>query len=351
MNGQTPRQTTPAAGPKPTGDPSERAPIDRSSLPPGSGELDAPNEGEEIEQTLEAFRELSGAEYQAPPIEDRQQDPGDEDDFQAAPGDEGFTFPGSEPVQEVVEGEPGGTQPPPAEPLQPAAPVQTQQAPGTAPAAAPAVSTAQPEVSFQDLSAGLEQNLEAMLPVLAKSYVPSDADMELLATDPKAAYSKMSARVHLNAVSSVMRVVAQQLPVVVNGMMQAVQRNQEAENRFWNQFPSMDRSNPTHRSTVAAVARNVRAMNPNMAEAEMVRFTAYTAAAMLGLPLTAAQPQPARRAAPQMPGRQVRQTPPAYSAAGSKQPGSRISPTQRNPWDVMASLIQMGDQGRFDAPT
>jgi hypothetical protein len=358
MNGSTPTRTTPAAGARATVE--AREPIDRDALPPGSGEIDPP-EAEDLEETLEAFRQLGGsAEDAAPaPAADAAaggNDPGDEDDYQADPGDEGFAFPGSEQPVEGQEQEPVVAQQPTVEPAQQPEPVVAQPAAGTQPAAAPAVAQAAPEqpVTFQSLSEGLEQNLSVIRDKLASDvYTVSDKQLEELATDPKKVYSQMMANVHMNAVSSVMRVVASNLPNVVMGMMKAQQRNAEAENRFWKQFPGLDRTNPQHRSTVATVAQNVRAMNPQMAEADMVRFTAAQAAVMLGVAGVPVQPQPnARPRAPQMPGRQVRQTPQAYSAAGSKQPGARAAPAPaRNQWDLMTSLIQMGDQGRFDPPT
>lgn len=356
MNGQTPTRTTPAAGPRQTVEARESIP--RDQLPAGSGEIDPP-EAEDLEDTLEAFRQLGGSAEDVAPAanvaEGGGSDPGDEDDsYQADLGDEGFTFPGSEQPVEGQEQEPVVAQQPTEQPAQQPEPTVAQPVPGTAPAAAPSAPQAQPEqVSFQSLSEGLEQNLNVIRDRLASEvYTVSDRQLEELATDPKKVYAHMMANVHMNAVSSVMRVVASNLPNVVMGMMKAQQRNAEAENRFWKQFPGLDRTNSQHRQTVATIAQNVRATNPQMAEADMVRFTAAQAAVMLGVAGVPITPQSnGRPRAPQMPGRQVRQTPQAYSAAGAKQPGARTAPPSRNQWDLMTSLIQMGDQGRFDPPS
>src|SRR5215831_956123 len=223
-NGQgTPTQTTPQGGPTRT-EPQREA-LDRSQLPAGSGEIDAPDETGEVEETLEAFRQLSGeAETQPQP---REPAPEPVDEYQPGPEDEGFPDPLAAPTADAppVEareapqpGQPPATaQPPEAQPAVPQAPV-----PPPAPAAEP-----DPQVTFQTLSQQLDENLGAFQNVLAERvYQISDKDLDDLQTEPKKVYSQMMARVHINAVSSVMRTVAQQMPVVVAGMLRAHTMNQ-----------------------------------------------------------------------------------------------------------------------------
>jgi len=314
--------------------------------------VDEPDPVDEVEETLEAFRQMSGATEGSSAAESGR-DPQD-DSYDPEVAQEGdFPFPGQERPPEVAAPEEEVVVEPPQTPT---APAEGTQAPPVA--AQPAATAPQPplptgtqvpspEVTFRELASQLDANLGQITDVLATQvYNVSDKDLDDLQSNPKAVYGRMMARVHVNAVSSVMRTLAQQIPVVVHGMMQAVRANDQAEGRFWNQYPQLDRNNPQHRQTVATIARNVRAMNPTMSEGDMVRFTGAQAAVMLGVAGTAAPPR--RPGPPSMPGRQVRQVAPSYSAAGTRAQAGPPGIPQRGQWDLMTSLIQMENAGRFD---
>lgn len=347
---QARQTTTPAAGPTTTDDlPADR----RAALPPGDGELDAPDDNEEIEQTLEAFRQLSGEGQDIAPRVAIEPDPADPDYEQPVPGEEdGISFP-----QEVVP--PGTTAQPtveatPVAPVAPAAePVEQQPtaAPSTVAPQAPAPAESRPEAIFAEMAQGLQQH-EAVFRdrLAAEAYALTDKDIDELNTDPKSAFAKMAARVHVNAVSSVMRTMAQQMPVVVMGMLKAVKANDEAQDRFWSAYPNLNKNDPQHKQMVSNIARNVRTLNPNMSEADMVRYTGAQALVMLGLPQVAPAAQQQRPRAPSMPGRQVRQTATPYAPAGAKTTGGQAPNGQanRNQWDLMSSLIEMDNRGVFD---
>jgi hypothetical protein len=350
-NGQaTPTPTTPAAGgQRTTPDPGQREALQREALPAGSGTIDEPDESTEVEDTLEAFRQLSGEAENAP--QPRELAPEPVDEFQPGPDDQGFPDPTAAPTpteppieaREAPQPAPPAVEQPPAG-VQPVAPA----APTVAPA--PAQPETDPQTVFQEMSRQLDENLGAFQTALAdRVYTISDKDLDDLQTDPKKVYAQMMARVHINAVSSVMRTVAQQMPVVVSGMLRAHAQNQAAEGRFWDSYPQLNRTDPRQRQLVGQIARTVRALNPQMTEADMVRLTGTQAVVMLGLQgqpgaVPPAQPQ----AAPQMPGRRVRQTPAAYQPAAARaQPAAPQAP-RRNQWDVMAQLMQYDNQGVFD---
>ena len=326
-----------------------RPPIPRDELPAGSGTIDEGDPQDEIQETLEAFRQLSGeaeAEGQAPPP--ATEDPG-QDEFVPAPGDEGFADPLREPTPEPPPVE-AREAPQPVPPQEAPVPTEAQLAVPTAPPqpGAPAQQEPDPYQTFHSLSQQLDENLGAFQSALAdRVYTISDKDLDDLQTDPKRVYAQMMARVHINAVSSVMRTVAQQMPVVVSGMLRAHSANTEAEGRFWQQYPQLNKTDPNVRQLVGRIARTVRAMNPQMAETDMVRMTGAQAIVMLGLQ---GAPTAAPRAAPppQMPGRQVRTTPAAYQPAAAKAQGGTPQRSSRNQWDVMAQLMQYDNQGVFD---
>lgn len=329
------------------------AAIPRDQLPAGSGQIDEPDSGSEIEETLEAFRQLSGEAEDAPPAQPPQgaSDP-EQDDYAPVPEDEGFTVPLGEPTAEAppVEareapqpGQPPVEQQPPE--VQPAAPMAPPQA------AAPVPQEPDPQTTFNELSRQLDENLGAFQNALAERvYTISDKDLDELQTNPKAVYAQMMAKVHINAVSSVMRTVAQQMPVVVAGMLQAQARNSEAEGRFWAAYPQLNKGDPHQRQLVGRIARTVRAMNPNMPEADMVRMTGAQAVVMLGLQGAPVARAPQAPPPPQMPGRRVRQAPAPYQPAAAKtQGGTPQQRSNRNQWDVMAQLMQYDNQGVFDS--
>lgn len=326
-----------------------RPAIPRDELPAGSGTIDEPDSTSEVEETLEAFRQLSGEAENAPPPERAQPDP-EGDEYSPVPGDEGFSLPEGEPTAEppVVESReapqpetsPQAPVPPEAQPVQPAA----AQPPLPPPAPEP-----DPQVTFNELSRQLDENLGAFQNALAERvYQISDKELDELQTNPKQVYAQMMARVHINAVSSVMRTVAQQMPVVVSGMLRAHTMNQAAEGRFWDSYPQLNKGDPNVRQLVGRIARTVRAMNPQMAEADMVRMTGAQAVVMLGLHGAPAAARPTAPPPPQMPGRQVRRTQPAYQPAAAKAQGGTPQRANRNQWDVMAQLMQYDNQGMFD---
>jgi hypothetical protein len=343
-------QTTPAGGRQTTTDlAAVRAAIPRESLPPGSGEIDAPDEVDEVEETLEAFRQLNGEAEDGPPSRDPGESvaEGDDDVLQVSPDDQ-FSVPGLEETPAAPAAAPTVEAPQPPVETQPEA---TPTAPQVAPTAtAPSPQGEAPEVTFQQTAQLLDANIADIQKRLAEQvYTISDKDLDELQSDPKKVYARMMAQVHINAVSSVMRTIAQQMPVVVSGMLRAQELNSQAQDRFWGAFPQLNKSDPQHRQLVGTIAKNIRATNPNLSEADAIRFTGAQAVVMLGLQGAPAAQPPARRAAPQMPGRQVRQTQPAYSPAAARaSPGAPGTAPKRNQWDLMSSLIQLDNQGRFD---
>jgi hypothetical protein len=323
--------------------------IPRDQLPAGSGTIDEPDETSEVEETLEAFRQLSGEAENAPAQPPPAASDPEQDEYAPVPEDEGFSLPLGEPTAEAPPVE-AREAPQPGQPPVEQQPPEVQPVPPQAAPAAPApAAEPDPQATFTELSRQLDENLGAFQQALAdRVYTISDKDLDELQTNPKAVYAQMMARVHINAVSSVMRTVAQQMPVVVAGMLQAQARNSEAEGRFWSAYPQLNKGDPNVRQLVGRIARTVRAMNPNMPEGDMVRMTGAQAIVMMGLQGQAAPRAAQPPAPPQMPGRRVRQAPAPYQPAAARTQGGTPQRPNRNQWDVMAQLMQYDNQGMFD---
>lgn len=247
-------------------------------------------------------------------------------------------------------------------------PPGTTQPPGTVPAAAPGTTTppaqaaapataetVRPEQVFQDIAVELGKSMPAIEQALAeRDYQITDAEWETWQEkEPRQIYSLLQARVHARAVNSMMRVMAEQLPVVVSGIVRAHYANNEAVNRFYGAYPQLNRKE--HGPVVANMARMVRAANPGMEEGAVSRLVAMNTMMALGIqPQAAGAPNPngnGQRPAPvqiAQPGRQVRTVASAYTPAGvGTAPGTPPGP-QRSQWDMTAALIEAEDQGRFD---
>jgi hypothetical protein len=258
--------------------------------------------------------------------------------------------------------QPAPVQQPPAAPVvqatpQPVAatpPVQPGQPPQPGAAAQPTAPAARPDQAFEQIAAELSTAMPAIEQALAeRDYAISDADWtKYEGMEPRQVYSILQGQVHARAVSSMMRVMAQQLPVVVNGLVRAHVANQNAVDRFWKTYPQLDRRQ--HGPVVRQMAQTMRAMNPQMDEVNLAKLTAFNAMLQLGISPSVAPAQPNSNGAGapvriNQPGRQVRQVTAPYTPAGVGTAPASPAPRQRSQWDMTAALIEADDAGQFDS--
>lgn len=242
-----------------------------------------------------------------------------------------------------------GTQPPGSTPQ-----AQPGQQPQPGVAAQPPAPVARPDQVFNEMAVELGKAMPAIEQALAeRDYAISDAEWEKMQEmDPRQVYSLLQGRVHARAVNSMMRVMAEQLPVVVNGLVRAHVANSRAVERFWSSYPQLDRKQ--HGPTVVQMSQTMRALNPTMDEASLSRLVAFNAMLQLGINPQAvpAAPNSNGAGAPvqiQQPGRQVRQVSAPYTPAGIGTAPAGPAPRPRSQWDMMAETIQADDAGFFDA--
>lgn len=220
----------------------------------------------------------------------------------------------------------------------------------SAPALAAPVQSAEPSVGnqggFESLADELLKQRDNFVKVLAeKQYKLTDEDRELFNENPSALIQKVAAQVQVETTASVMRVFAQQLPVVVNGLMQARQKSSESEDRFWAANPSLDKTK--HKGVVYEVMKTVRALNPKMDADTFIKTVGGYAALQAGVqPST---PSAAPRAVVSTPGPVVRNVSPAFQAVGAHAAPASSHPTpQKGEWERLAELIHLDNSGAFD---
>ena len=222
----------------------------------------------------------------------------------------------------------------------------------SAPAAVALQQSQQPQVpqGFEQIAEELTKQQEVFVEKLAEAnYKLSEKDLEELQTDPGKLISRLLAQAQVSTTASVMKVFAQQLPVVVNGLMQARQRNQEAENSFWAANSHLDRNK--HRGVVAETMKTIRALNPNMDSATFIKQVGIYAGMSAGVAPSIAAASPQAQQVVRTPGPVVRNTNGAGAfapvGANAAPPSAHPAPAQ-NEWERMAALIEADESGAFD---
>lgn len=226
---------------------------------------------------------------------------------------------------------PGQQQPQAA---QPQVPVQGQpQAQGVAPEANP----------IEALRASVEAQRESFINVAAQSYASTftDQDIEEFQADPRAAFSKMGARLHFDIVQNTLGMVASQLPRMVTQMIVADQTNRRSADEFFNAHPDLR----AHEAAVNNIAQTYRQLNPQMPKEQFIQGLAALTRMQLNLapPQQAAAPQPVQVPQP------VR--PQAFRPAGSQVPVQQGQNGQalENPWERIDFVMNAEDQGSFQS--
>lgn len=229
--------------------------------------------------------------------------------------------------------------PAPAQGQQPVAPpAQAPQAPAAA--ATPPVSVERPEDGLRVLQQQIESNREQIIDLVAqKTYKLSNEEVDAINVDPAQAIPKIAARIHVNAVQGVLEHVAQQLPNVVAGLLEARTRYDQLENTFYSKWPQLDRGQ--HGETVKQFAAAYRKVNPEAGFDDMVRIVGAQAVVALGL-----NPQQVQAQAPAAP--QVQRQAPFSPAGVSAPTGGAPKPQAGNLFALYDQILEAENNGAFD---
>ncbi len=237
----------------------------------------------------------------------------------------------------------------------PAATASAGQPSASPPAAEPQARSPEPTASFEELAEHLTKQQSKFVEALAGTqYKLSQEDVEQFSEDPGAVIAKIAAQVQVATTASVMKVFAQQLPVVVNGIIQARSANQKHEDSFWEANPGLDRK--AHYGLTAQIMQNVRAHSPNMDTPTFIKTVGQIVGGLAGIQPTARAAAPNGHAPPAQPqsrvstpGPVVRQTGGAFVPGGAMgAPPSAHPAPQLSEWERLTALYQADESGAFE---
>lgn len=172
----------------------------------------------------------------------------------------------------------------------------------------------------------LNEGREIYTKALSESvYKMTEEEAQEVLTSPEKVLPQLAARVHLEVVQNVLGTMAQTMPGVISGLLQAQKQNTEVMDQFFQKWPQLDRVKD--KATVYEVAKVYRQLNPQATMEEMFQAVGATAVVKLGKLPAAAQAAPAQPAKA-----------PAYTPA--RNAPTVMQPTQTmNPWEAMAEVF------------
>jgi hypothetical protein len=343
--GAAPSPSEPPAGSPPAPEPSPSPGPAPSEFPASTGGREVPaNFDETTAFTLDAFDALNRDEVDPP------------DDVPEVPE-----------VPQVSVSPPIVPEPPPPTPVQvgttppavPAVPVGVPPA-SSQPPSVPAVVAPQPNqvdpanMSFEQIAEALQREQGAVVQQLAAAkYQLTPEDIEAFQLNPEKVLPKILAQAQINTTASVMKVFAQQLPVVVNGLIEAQRRHVQAEEHFWQVNSHLDRTK--HRDVVEKTMQTMRALNPSMDAQTFIKQVGMYAGMQAGIAPQMVSPAATGTGLPaavRTPGPVVRNT----NGAGAFAPvGANTAPPSAHPvpqqseWERIMGLIQADESGAFDS--
>ena len=253
----------------------------------------------------------------------------------------------------------------PAQPPQPVAVPPVQAAPPPAPPPAPvdpaqAAQAAQAERVRRDpfgVQADLiEQQTQQYVEALAQQVYPvSVEDVDAFLSGDGTKISQALARVHVNAVGSMMRVVSQQMPVWVNSMLQLHSSARSREDQFWQRNNFLDRTK--HADLALTTARAYRQMYPQATDDQIDRMVGAMVAVAAGIQVPAGYTQtPTTSGAPvatpyRTPGPVVRRVQPPFQPAGAAVAGAPPRAPAGGQWSELAEILLAEQAGKLDNVT
>lgn len=230
------------------------------------------------------------------------------------------------PGQQPQPQKPPQQQPAPQAQQQPQPPQPAQQQPQQQPAPGPQDRPLDP-TNPADVAQMLIANREAAVQAMASSmYALTPEQVEGLDTNATAMVPELLAQVHVNAVTAAMNRMAEMMPYMMQRHLQAVGRNSENANAFYEANKHLDRNNPQIGQAVAQMARVYRAQNPQATKADMIKAVGLLVSQQLGIAPQAPGPAPQQQ-------QQVAGFVPAATGGSNGQPPPAPAP---DPWAGMA---------------
>lgn len=185
---------------------------------------------------------------------------------------------------------------PPGVPSSPA-PAGAPATPAVVPPGAPAADgTQQPPASSTppappEAPIDFAKHREEFLPKLATLYALDEADVEAARTDPGKVLPTLAARVHYEVQQAVFAGVMQSMPQMLEMFSARTREAEKNEETFFSQFPAL-KEKPEYAPTVINSIKAIKAANPNMSQADVIKQSGIMASLTLGLPLPGATPPP-----------------------------------------------------------
>ena len=254
------------------------------------------------------------------------------------------------PPQGAVE-QPGVVQQPtpPVAAQTPQPPVQAAQVPATIPQVPQQAPSGPAPGDFSAIAEGLKQSEKIFTAKLAETeYALTKEEKDALGFDDTqaAAVASLAARTHVNAVGTVLRTIAQQMPAMMNRHLQVQNAAKGAEDAFYGQWPQLKE----HSQTVMQLGQAYRNAHPTASQDDFIKMVGAMSVTALGLHVQTpptAQPQVPQV---QVPGRIVGTRPQAFQPAGAANApaNGRLPQTQANPWEEASMFILNDDAGTFD---
>ena len=203
----------------------------------------------------------------------------------------------------------------------------------------------------------IEQQTQQYVEALAKEVYPvSIEDVDAFLSGDGTKISQALARVHVNAVGSMMRVVSQQMPVWVNNMLQLHSTAKSREDQFWERNSFLNRKE--HANLALTTARAYRQMYPQANDDQIDRMVGAMVAVAAGIQVPAghsSQPS-ASRTAPvstsfRTPGPVVRRVQPPFQPAGTAVAGGPRQASPGGQWSELADILLADQAGKLDNVT
>jgi hypothetical protein len=144
-------------------------------------------------------------------------------------------------------------------------------------------------------------------------------------TSPETAIPKLASKLYLDAIEGATYAIMSQLPTVVQQVNQSQTLSERYEGQFFEMWPMLDKSNPSHVETIRTHAANFRQMNPQASPEDVMKHAG--AAAVIALKLPVGQQTVTEQPA----------TPAPHKPAGGGAPGGAPGQSQRssNPFEIL----------------
>jgi len=186
-----------------------------------------------------------------------------------------------------------------------------------APAEAPEVRAAREKAERETTEKKLHTDLEAYYKI------PDDWSARL-ATEPELVLPQLAAKLHLAVMEGVQRLLANEMPKTVQGMIAVNQREAEAKGAFYGRWPELKK----HEQQVLQAGMLFNQLNPTASPEERIEKIGRIVSESLGIPIAGTVPQPQTPPAPTPPA----PFKPAGGASGARGPG----PTPSNEFEAIA---------------